>query len=175
MRSIPWLGRYIDFTCITTWGEFRKDYRFCCLTKVNPSDNPYSNNEFFRLCEDYNVPYDPMRYRWEKFCWAYQRGVEWPDNYIDPDPMTHWIIEKSHGFTDVGLLTLSEIIRAYAYLILSSQVSGRSNIIGNTVSALTVQKAFLNNFENVVNRRVGILEDIKCYQDTLSHASSKVD
>ena len=42
-------------------------------------------------------------------------------------------------------------------------------------SALTTQKAFLNNFENVVNHRVDIQEDIKCYQDTLSYASSKVD
>ena len=43
------------------------------------------------------------------------------------------------------------------------------------MSALTAQSAFLNNFENVVNRRVDIREDIKCYQDTLSYASSKVD
>ena len=41
--------------------------------------------------------------------------------------------------------------------------------------ALTAQSAFLNNFENVVNRRVDIREDIKHYQDTLSYASSKVD
>ena len=32
-----------------------------------------------------------------------------------------------------------------------------------------------NNFENVVNLRVDTWEDIKCYQDTLSYASSKVD
>ena len=43
------------------------------------------------------------------------------------------------------------------------------------MSALTAQSACLNNFENVVNRRVNIEEDIKCYQDTLSYASSKVD
>ena len=33
----------------------------------------------------------------------------------------------------------------------------------------------MNNFENVVNRKVNIQEDIKRYQDTLSYASSKVD
>ena len=33
----------------------------------------------------------------------------------------------------------------------------------------------MNNFENVVNRRVDISEDIKCYQDTLGYVSSKVD
>ena len=47
--------------------------------------------------------------------------------------------------------------------------------MGNTTSALTVQSAFLNNFEDIVNRRVNILEDIKHYEDALSYASSKVD
>ena len=89
--------------------------------------------------------------------------------------MTQWIIEKSVGFTDVGLYKISESVRAYAYLILSSQASARSGIVGNTASALTAQSAFLNNFENVVNRRVDIREDIKRYQDTLSYVSSKVN
>ena len=89
--------------------------------------------------------------------------------------MTQWIIEKSVGFTNVGLLRILESVRAYAYLILSSQASARSSIVGNTSSSLTAQSAFLNNFENVVNRRVDIPEDIKRYQDTLSYASSKVD
>ena len=78
------------------------------------------------------------------------------------------------GFTDVGLLRISESVRAYAYLILSSQASARSGIVGNTASALTAQSAFLNNFENFVNHRVDILEDVKRYQDTLSSASTKV-
>ena len=116
-----------------------------------------------------------MKYWDEKFYWTYQRGVYWPDDYIGPDSMTWWIIEGSVGFTDVGLLRISESIRAYAYLILSSHASARSGIVGNTASALTTQSAFLNNFENIVNCRVDIRGDIKCYQDTLSYASSKVD
>ena len=88
--------------------------------------------------------------------------------FIGLDSMTRWIIEKSLGFTDVGLLRISESIRAYAYLILSSQASARSSIIGNTASALTAKSAFLNNFGNIVNRRVDIREDIKRYQNTLS-------
>ena len=89
--------------------------------------------------------------------------------------MTWWIIETSVGFTDVGLLKISESVRAYAYLILSSQASARSSIVGNTESALTAQSAFLNNFEDIVNCRINIQEDIKRYQDTLSYTSSKVD
>ena len=95
--------------------------------------------------------------------------------FIGPDSMTRWIIEGSVGFTDVGLYKVSESVRAYAYLILSSQASARSSIVENMASALTAQSAFLNNFEDIVNRRVNIGEDIKCYQDTLSYASSKVD
>ena len=116
-----------------------------------------------------------MEYQDEKFYWSYQHGVSWPDDYIGPDSMTQWILEKSVGFTDVGLLKISESVRAYAYLIPSSQASARSSIVGNTASTLTAQSAFLNNFENVVNRRVDIREDIKRYQETLSYASSKVD
>ena len=116
-----------------------------------------------------------MRYRDEKSYWTYQCGIGWPDGYIGPDSMTHWILEKLVGFTDVGLLRISESARAYAYLILSSQASARSGIVGNTASALTAQSAFLNNFENVVNRRLDICEDIKHYQNTLSYASSKAN
>ena len=128
-----------------------------------------------KICEDYRVPNDPMRYRDEKCYWSYQRSIHWPDDYIGPDSMTRWILEKSDGFTDVGLLRISESVRAYAYLILSSQASARSSIVSNTASALTAQSAFLNNFENVVNHRVDIREDIKHYQDTLSYTLSKVD
>ena len=129
-------------------------------TSFNAADNPYTESEFFKICEDYRVPNDPMKYRDEKFYWTYQHGI---------------IIEKSVGFTDAGLLRILESVGAYAYLILSSQASARSSIVGNTASALTAQSAFLNNFENVVNLRVNIQEDIKRYQDTLSYASSKVN
>ena len=144
-------------------------------TSFNTADNLYTESEFLKICEDYRVPKDPMRYRDEKFYWNYQCGVHWPNDYIGPDSMTQWIIEGSVGFNDVGLYKISESVRAHAYLILSSQASARSSVIGNMASALTAQSAFLNNFENIVNRRVDIREDIKRYQDTLGYASSKVN
>ena len=87
--------------------------------------------------------------------------MSWSDDYVGPDSITHWIIENSQGFIVVGCSTISEGVRAYEYLILSSQASARSCIMAHTASVLTVQKAFLNNFENVVNRRVDIREYIK--------------
>ena len=87
-------------------------------TGFNTADNPYTESEFLKICEAYRVPNDPMKYRDEKFYWSYQHGVHWPNDYLGPDSMMHWIIEASDGFTDVGLLKISE--SAYAYLILSS-------------------------------------------------------
>ena len=111
-------------------------------TSFNVADNPYTESEFFNICENYGVPNDPMRYRDKKFYWTYQRGVSWPDDYIGRDSMTRWIIEKSVSFTDVGLLRISESVRAYAYLILSSQASARSSIVGNMAKSLTAQSVF---------------------------------
>ena len=61
------------------------------------------------------------------------------------------------------------------YLILSSQASARSSIVGNTAVLSHLNQLFLNNFEDIVNLSVNIQEDIKRYQDTLSYASSKVN
>ena len=89
-------------------------------TGFRTSDNPYTESEFLKICEDYGVPNDPMRYRDEKFYSTYQCSITWPNDYIGPDSMTQWIIKKSQGFTVVGLCKISESVRAYTYLILSS-------------------------------------------------------
>ena len=57
-------------------------------TGFNTADNPYTESEFLKICEDYGVPNDPMRYRDEKFYWTYQHGIGWPDDYLTPDSMT---------------------------------------------------------------------------------------
>ena len=38
----------------------------------NTADNPYTNKEFFKICEDYGVPHNPMKYMNEKFYCTYQ-------------------------------------------------------------------------------------------------------
>ena len=98
-------------------------------TGFNATDNPYMSSELFKICEDYGVPNDPMKYREEEFYWTYQHGIGWPNEYLGPDSITRWIIEKSQGFTDVGLYRILERVWAYAYLILSLQASARSSII----------------------------------------------
>ena len=47
-----------------------------------------------------------------------------------------WIVNSSHGFTKSGVEKISESIRAYSYLVLTSQAAARHGILGNTAGAL---------------------------------------
>ena len=96
-------------------------------------------------------------------------------SYINENSFSRWIIEKSDGLTMLGLQKLSETVRDNTYLILTSQTSTRGPIIGHEVRNLDAQQTFLNTFENIVNRRVNIPEDIRRFQKTLQYARSKVD
>ena len=73
----------------------------------------------------------------------------------------------------LGLQKLSETVRDHMYLILTSQTSTRGPIVDH--EAQNVDAQFLNTFENIVNRRVDIPEDIQKFQKTLQYARSKVD
>ena len=75
----------------------------------------------------------------------------------------------------LDLQKLSESVRDYTYLIFTSQTSTRSPIVGHEARNLDAQRVFLNTFENIVNRRVNIPEDIRRFQKTLQYARSKVD
>ena len=96
-------------------------------------------------------------------------------SYINENSFSRWIIEKSDGLTTLGIQKLSESVRDYAYLILTSQTSTRGPIVGHEARNLDAQRTFLNTFENIVNRRVNIPEDIRRFQKTLQYARSKVD
>ena len=75
----------------------------------------------------------------------------------------------------LGSQKLSETVRDYTSLILTSQTSTRGPIIGHEARNLDAQRVFLNTFENIVSRRVDIPEDIQRFQKTLQYAGSKVD
>ena len=91
-------------------------------------------------------------------------------SYINENSFSRWIIEKSDGLTTLGLQTLSETVRHYTY-----QTSMRGSIIDHTARNLDAQQVFLNTFENIMDRRINIPEDIQRYQRLLQYARSKVD
>ena len=140
----------------------------------NQYNNPYNHVKFIRICSEYGLSNDLTKWRNQKYFSTWQSRA-WETgkpgmSYINENSFSRWIIEKSNGLTMLGLQKLSESIRYYTYLILTSQTSTRSPIVG-----LDAQRTFLNTFENIVNRRVNIPEDIWRFQKTLQYARSKVD
>ena len=145
----------------------------------NQYNNLYNHEKFIAICSEYGVSNDLTKWRNQKYFSTWQSRA-WETNkpgmsYINENSFSRWIIEKSEGLTTLGLQKLSESVRDYAYLILTAQTSVRSQIIGHEARNLDAQRVFLNNFENVINRRVDISEDIQRFQKTLQYARSKVD
>ena len=65
-------------------------------------------------------------------------------------------------------------MRLYIFNINKSNQYEKS-IVGHEAQNLDAQQTFLNTFENILNRRVDITEDIRRFQKTLQYARSKVD
>ena len=145
----------------------------------NQYNNPYNHEKFIGICSEYGVSNDLTKWRNQKYFSTWQSRA-WETNkpgmsYINENSFSRWIIEKSEGITTLGLQKLSKSVRDYAYLILTSQTSTRGPIVGHEAQNLDVQRTFLNTFENIINRRVNIPEDIQRFQKTLQCARSKVD
>ena len=92
-----------------------------------------------------------------------------------PDNLTRWIITRSKGFTRKGIEKISRFVRAYIYLVFTSQVQARSNIVGNSAPAVDAQQVFTSTFKALINEDYSIGIDIERHQGVLEHAISKVD
>ena len=92
-----------------------------------------------------------------------------------PKNLTRWILKTSKGFTRIGLTMISKSVRAYVYLLLTSQVQARSKIVGKTTNAFEVQNIYMNSFEELLKSDYSIADDIARYQGVLEHAMSKLD
>ena len=66
-------------------------------------------------------------------------------------------------------------MRAYVYLVLTSQVQARSSIVGNSAPAEDAKKVFMSMFKALINKDYSIGTDRERYQEVLDHALSKVD
>ena len=58
-------------------------------------------------------------------------------------------------------------MRAYIYLILTSQVQARSSIVGNSAPAVDAQQALKGMFKALINKDYAIDIDIERYQGVL--------
>ena len=85
-----------------------------------------------------------------------------PTKVAPPKNLTCWILKTSKGFTRIGLTMISKSVRAYVYLLLTSQVQARSKIVGKTTNAFEAQNLYIymNSFEELLKSYYSIADDI---------------
>ena len=140
--------------------------------------NAYIKSAYYSICDDYGVNPDETCMHGD---WFYATGYGIFDHEVKitkrslPDNHTRWIITQSKGFTRKGIEKISRSVRAYVYLVLTSQVQARSSIVGNSAPAVDAQQVFKSTFKALINEDYSIAIDIERYQGVLEHALSKVD
>ena len=140
--------------------------------------NSYIQSTYYSLCDDYGV--DPTE-TWMYGDWFYTTDYAIFGHEVKaterspPENLTRWIITQSKGFTKKGIEKISRSVRAYVYLVLSSQAQARSSIVGNSAPAVDAQQVFKGTFKALINEDYSIGMDIERYQGMLEHALSKVD
>ena len=124
--------------------HFHVYYHIRRILKILEIPLPYENSfnqynipyeMFIKICGKYGVSNDLTNWRNQKYFskWpsrAWERGKPHM-SYINENSFSRWIIEKSDGLTMLGLQKLSEAVRDYVYLILTSQTSMRGPIMLN--------------------------------------------
>ena len=109
----------------------------------NQYSNPYTHEKFIKICGEYGVSNDLINWRNQKYFSMWQSRA-WETgkpgmSYINENSLSRWIIEKSDDLTTLGLQKLSETVRDYAYLRLTSQTSTRGQIVGHEARNLDAQ------------------------------------
>ena len=147
--------------------------------RYKKTNNPYSKEDYFQVCEEYGV--DPLEVwlfgdwyyteKWAVFCCNGGKRTK----VAPPKNLTRWILKTSKSFTRIGLTMISKSVRAYVYLLLTSQVQARSKIVSKTTNAFETQNIYMNSFEELLKSDYSIADDIVRYQGVLEHALSKVD
>ena len=147
--------------------------------RYKKTNNPYSKEDYFQVCEEYGV--DPLEVwifgdwyyteKWAVFCCNGGKRTK----VALPKHLTRWILKTYKGFTRIGLTMISKSVRAYVYLLLTSQVQARSKIVGKTTNAFEAQNIYMNSFEELLKSDYSIADDVARYQGVLEHAMSKVD
>ena len=97
--------------------------------------NVYIKSAYYSICDDYGVDANQT---WMHGDWFYTTGYGIFGHEIKttkrslPDNLTQWIITRSKGFTRKGIEKITRSVRAYAYLVLTSQVQSISSIVGKS-------------------------------------------
>ena len=83
----------------------------------------------------------------------FERTGNWKSGFhYEHNNRSRWIRNSSHGFTKHGLEKISDSFRGYCYLVLTSQSAARHAILGENAQAITAQRLFYDNLEDVINK-----------------------
>lgn len=164
-------------------------YRFCVYCNVRwivrrmvvptPSDDgfdKYNNNynlkEARRIADEYDCSSN-----FHPYCndFYFERTGSSGNYHYTHNSWSRWIMNSSHGFTKAGLEKISESIRAYAYLVLSSQAAARHGILGEAMPSFAAQCIFYENLEDETNKVVSLQAHIAKYQSVLKYARSALN
>ena len=136
-------------------------------------NNAFSLEEVRRVGDEYGCSTKSLRIYENKY--YFERTGKYGNYFYEHNDWSRWIMNSSHGFTKSGVEKISESIRAYSYLVLTSQAAARHGILGDTAPALAAQRIFYDNLEDVINKVISLENDIGRYQSTLKYARSTSD
>jgi hypothetical protein len=135
-------------------------------------NNTYNLKEARKIADEYGASSNFHLYRND----FYFERTGFSDHYsYAHNNWSRWIMNDSHGFTKAGLEKISESIRAYTYLILTSQSAARHGILGDSAASIAAQRIFYDNLEDVIDKTVSLEEDIARYQSVLKYSRSTLD
>merc|ERR1711911_108089 len=83
--------------------------------------------------------------------------------YLEESSSMRWIIQSSGGLIGDGPAKLSESVRIFTYLVLSSQMGASAAITGSLSKNEVARIKFLEYFNNLVRRKEDIIEDIQSF------------
>ena len=147
-------------------------HKLDCTIPTDPEfskyNNRYTKNSYYKICYDYGININDIFIRGD---WYYSNQGNFLDNGMKEitnsvkNNYCRYMLYSSNGLNN--LVKISESIRTYTYLMITSQVASKTS--------LDFPQVFKENFENVINRSVNTEEDIQRYQNVLKYSSSKVD
>ena len=173
MRRGHLLGLCTGFTPITTLGGYclESEYQHS-VRKVLKYNNAFSLEEVRRVGNEYGCGTENLSIYRNQYYFD-QSGSGSHISYAHNN-WSRWIMNSSRGFTRHGIEKIGDSIRAYVYLVLSSQQAARHGIIGDGDQAAAAQEIFVDNLEDVINREVSLEDDIARFQNILKYARSEL-
>ena len=135
-------------------------------------NNTFNLEQVRRIGDEYGCSTKSLGIYENKY--YFDRTGKYGNYSYEHNDWSRWVMNSSHGFTKSGVEKISESIRAYSYLVLTSQAAARHGILGDTAPALAGQRIFYDNLEDVINKVVSLEDDIERYQSTLKYARSSM-